>query len=350
MDVVKRPMEDILGELLPAKSGKAYSSAWKAFVEFLGHNNEPSEMDYIQYFDFLKATKDYKASSFWVMYSKLNSMHQRTFGTRLQAFPRLKILLKSYEQGYVRRVAKVFSLQEIQSFMRMPLDGPYWTLRKAFIAISYCGGLRAEEAYNLKFGSLTHTNDGYYVVFHHAKQVGEQKSSEYLVPYDEDKQICFATKVKLYLDALDHLRSIGNDEPLFFGCSGGKGFVNQRFGKRYMQEIGKQVAKLLNLEDDERYTWHCWRRSAATEAAGSGATSSDLKRQFGWRQESTAMRYLESTKQQAVKMSKLLRNGAAENHAPKADGASSRKADISNQNVQYVYNIQMADHCTINLK
>ena len=80
--------------------------------------------------------------------------------------------MKKYEEGYTRTVAKVFTLHEIQAFMRLSLRGPYWQLRKAFVAVAYLGGLRSEESHQLRWGL---SDKGIFVNFTHAKQTGEKK-------------------------------------------------------------------------------------------------------------------------------------------------------------------------------
>ena len=42
----KRPVEEILSETLPTKSKGEYIKAWKAFREYLGHENKPTDSDY----------------------------------------------------------------------------------------------------------------------------------------------------------------------------------------------------------------------------------------------------------------------------------------------------------------
>lgn len=347
----KRPVNAIIGELGPAKSGKAYDLAWKRFVDFTGNDDKPNEDSYLQFFDFLKRQHGYKASSFWSLYSKLNSVHQRTYGNRLQDFPRVKLLLKTYEEGYSRKVAKTFTVQEIKSFIQLELEGPFWILRKAFVAISYFGGLRGEEAHRLKQGDLMHDEAGYHVTFCHAKQVGEQKSSCFLVPYNRDRPSeCFATKIFAYLSLLEStLQNVKKEDPLFFGCSGGKKFVHQPMGKRLLQQIGKDVARVLQLPQVDNYTGHAWRRSAATEAAGQGATSNDLKRKFNWKSEATALRYLDNTEAQSVKMAQLLTGERKITSESKKSTVLQDKEGHTNQcNMQYVYNIDVGDNCTLN--
>ena len=95
----KNCVEDILGSMLPKQSQKVYEHTWKEFSEFAGHDN-PAEGDFIQYFHFLRETKSMKASTIWSTYSRLNSVCQTKTGKRLQQWPRITQLLKSYNKSY----------------------------------------------------------------------------------------------------------------------------------------------------------------------------------------------------------------------------------------------------------
>ena len=70
--------------------------------------------------------------------------------------------------------------------------------------------------------------------------------------------------------------------------------------------IGKEVAAELNLPNPKTFTGHCFRHSSATAAANSGATSVDVKTSFGWKNEKTALQYIEGTKDRKRRMSAFL--------------------------------------------
>ncbi len=265
--------------------------------------------------------------------------------------------LKAYQRGYTRKTAKTFCLYQLQAFMRADLPSPFWIVRKAFAAIAWSGGLRCDELHRLKIGSLALTEDGYEVTFTHAKQLGEVKVNKFLVPFNrEDLSISFATKVKNYLEALGKLTE-DKDSNLFKGCMKGSHFVKNPMGKNTLHDIGKDVARELGFSDWEAYTGHCWRRSSATQVAGEGATTVDMKRQFGWKQETTAMRYIDSTRKQTLKMATMttgqqdiLPTGPSatattvtmieENHE-----ATRKKEEL--QETTKVYHISMGDNCSI---
>ena len=76
----EKTADQILDELPPTKSAAEYIRAWNYFMEFRAArettDNEPGEAIYVKYFDYLRNTKQYQASSLWTTYSKLNNNHQ----------------------------------------------------------------------------------------------------------------------------------------------------------------------------------------------------------------------------------------------------------------------------------
>lgn len=69
------------------------------------------------------------SSSMWVIYSYLNVIMKNRYNMKMQAFPRITSLLKSYDTD-IKRKAAVFESQDIQQFIENPENSPYWTVRK----------------------------------------------------------------------------------------------------------------------------------------------------------------------------------------------------------------------------
>jgi hypothetical protein len=101
------------------------------------------------------------------------------------------------------------------------------------------------------------------------------------------------------------LPDIKPDSELFHTCTK-TGYSKQVMGKNFIHQIGKNVATELGLDDPAHYTGHCFRRTAATAAANSGANTLEMKRHFGWQQEATALKYVDETKDRARKMAQFL--------------------------------------------
>jgi outer membrane protein assembly factor BamD (BamD/ComL family) len=102
-------VDEILNDTLPEPSKETYNKKWVEFNNFIGEKPKPEEADYIQYFDNLHTEKKLKALTIWCTYSMLNAVHQRELGEKLQAYPRVTQLLKSYNSTYERKVVSVFN-------------------------------------------------------------------------------------------------------------------------------------------------------------------------------------------------------------------------------------------------
>ena len=212
---------------------------------------------------------------------------QRRFGTPLQNWPRIKLLLNRYKKGYKRKTASIFTLSEIKRALELPYSGPKWIMRKAALAVAYCGCLRAADVRKIEMGNVTIDTEGVWVEFVQSKQRGEETKNRFLVPHQT-----FGSHIVKYLDLLEKsLPCRPPNSPMFMRATT-KGYNDQPMGEKMLRNITKDVARLLGLEKPETYTGHTCRRSGATQAAGAGATSLMLKGQCGWVQEQTAMKYI----------------------------------------------------------
>ena len=105
----------------------------------------------------------------------------------------------------------------------MKLEGPFWTVGKAGVTLSYFGGLDQTSFTRLR--DFSEGSDGYWVKLKHFKQVGEQLESKFLVPRSEsDSDDCMASKAKLYVDAVR--AELGKTDGAFMkGCMAWKCLV-----------------------------------------------------------------------------------------------------------------------------
>jgi integrase len=83
-------------------------------------------------------------------------------------------------------------------------------------------------------------------------------------------------------------------------------FYSTPIGKNTLAQIGKNTAQFLGLQDPDKYTGHCFRRSTATQAANGGASCKQLQHHMGWRNPNTALEYLANSEPQQLVMAKLI--------------------------------------------
>lgn len=303
-----RPVEDILADMNPIRSKSEYEKSWREFLAFC-MKDRPEEEDYLQYFDYLKREKGFAPSTLWKIYSMLSHNHQLFIGGKLQQYPRVTLLLKGYAVGHERKKASSFRDVEINSFLRMPLLGSYWQVRKAAVSIAYCGGIRGIELRGLQMKDFEfNTSDGYYVDYSRGKAKGEREYGRFLVPFNQDKTICMATILRTYLCQLeDNGITTQGENPVFYtGKKDSVTYAKSPIGKNMLAVIGKEVAEVLGLENPKTYTGHTFRRTAARQAADNGATTSDLKRHFGWKSVNTADKYIDESSHRVKKMAQIM--------------------------------------------
>ena len=92
-------------------------------------DSAPGEEDLINYFKFIRTERKMASSSMWVQYSHVNVVLKNRYGIKLQGFPRITTLLKSYDTD-VKQKASVFESDDIQQFIERIENSPYWQVRK----------------------------------------------------------------------------------------------------------------------------------------------------------------------------------------------------------------------------
>ena len=113
------------------------------------------------------------------------------------------MLLQTYNVGHVKKKASIFHLNQIHDALQLPHNTTYWILRKAAIAISFCGGLRCCELRSLTLGDVQVDQEAVWIEFNQGKQRGEAKRNGFSVPFNHSEpQICMASRVVNYRNRL----------------------------------------------------------------------------------------------------------------------------------------------------
>ncbi len=292
-----RSAEQIIDDLGLLKSKQRYDQCWTAFIEFC-KKEQPTEEDYLMYFDYLKRVKGFKASSIWCEYSKLNANHFKQCDKRLQWWPRVSALLKSYNAGYERKKSSPFKHSEIvKQFLNSEETSNFWILRKCAVAISYSGGLKGCELCQLACEDISKSSEGYWISYYPGKSKGETRKRKFLVPSD-------LTHVGAYLHRLEAFQALNGD--LFKTIAKTDAILNKPMGKNMTAKFGVDVASYLNLPKPESYTGHCFCQTAAKRAADQGANLVQLKRHFNWSGQNVAMRYIDESEHYSKQMASLI--------------------------------------------
>ena len=123
---------------------------------------------------------------------------------------------------------------------------------------------------NLQVENISSTNHGVYVTHQRSKQRNDKKDTKFVVP----RAGSYANILEEYLFSIKSTLSKTTGRLLWTGRS--DSFVNLPLGKNTISDVPHFMAKYLNKDDVKSFTFHSFRRSAATAAADTGATAAQL--------------------------------------------------------------------------
>lgn len=306
---MKRSANDILNNINPVKSSDRYEAVWKNFIDYINKSERPTEEDLLQYVDYLKHQKGYAVSSIWSKYSMLNHKFQILYGEKLQKFPRLTHLIKSYESGYVRKTSKLFTKEDVWKYLQTAPNSGEHIYLKAALVVGYCGGLRCADLVSIncedcEFNETT----GMWIQYNVSKQRGEAVVNKFNVPLE------MCSYLETYDNELDKCNAgSGRMFKTYRTRKDGSGyFTKQAMGVHLLRKVSTKIATYLNLPNPEKYTGHCLRRSTANTLAEAGTSTTILKKHFNWKSEGTALKYVENTKAAKLSISeKMVSNSTA---------------------------------------
>lgn len=121
---------------------------------------------------------------------------------------------------------------------------------------------------------------------------------EYLERYDHELFRCQASEGRLFKTF-----RIKRDGTTYY--------TKQPMGIYVLSKINLKVAQFLNLPNAERYTGHCFRRTSANALAEAGISTTALKKHFNWRNEGTALRYIDNTNNSKIAISEKISSSSA---------------------------------------
>ena len=150
----------------------------------------------------------------------------------------------------------------------------------------------------------------YKVQFFRSKTVGPPEQKEAFVVCPKEIQVLHRYVERLRAGSTSTIRSqiqveVKYGSRLFRKLS--KHMIpGQVVGKHTLSQIGVNLAKELGLLNANKYTGHCWRRTAATLAAEAGSTLAEIKTLTGHRSDNVAYNYIANSDKMKLKMAVAL--------------------------------------------
>ena len=146
---------------------------------------------------------------------------------------------------------------------------------KVVVIVAFFGGLRHCETMDLKIEKFNSSPEGIYVTHERAKKRSDQRDSKFFIPRAKaNGKTYFANIVEGYVHAIKE--DLGKFCGRVFWTGKEQTFVDCPLGKNIVGKIPHEMAKYLKKPNVEGFTFHSYRRSAATAAADSGATPQQM--------------------------------------------------------------------------
>jgi len=291
-------------EQIKDASRKQYIKIWQDFKTFtVGHNfeaSQPGEEEFIAFFKHLRLEKKLATSTLWTNYSMLNSVMKRKYGSKIQNYPRVTMLIKGFPED-LKKKAHILDEEHLKKFWSMKLDTAYWEVRKAIAVTAVFGGLRMIECMNLELEKICRGPEGYTITHARAKQRSDKINTKFLVPQEGG----FADILAVYLEKVKTQLEIYKGKVWYTGKKSAT-LVSLPMGRNMLFKVPHEIAELLGLPNPSSYTFHSFRRTSATLAADGGSTSEQMVDFFGWKNSSMCQEYISSSKPAMLVMANRL--------------------------------------------
>jgi hypothetical protein len=200
----------------------------------------------------------------------------------------------------MKKKAPIWDDEKLKKFMSSEMPTPYWEVRQAIVLMSYFGGLRRQECSDLQLEKIIRGPAGYTITHKRCKQRTDSTFTKFVVPEEGG----YADRLAIYIKKLnDELQKFQGR--VWYTCTP-KAVRKQCMGIHTVEKVPHEVAKYLNFPEPQIYTFHSFRRTAATNAADAGSTTEQLVDFFGWKNGSMCQEYISSSKPAILGMASKL--------------------------------------------
>lgn len=289
-DAAKRATLD----LLPSKSRQQYDIAYKKFTDWCKVNKifgNLNENVFLAYFE--EKSHIWKSPSLWSHFSMLKSSVSVHQNKDISKYFKVIAFLKRKSEGYRPKKSKVLSIKEVDLFLEKASNEKYLLIKVATI-IGLFGACRRDELCRMTMDDVKVLDDMLHI------QIPDTKNK---------KPRTFTVVGKKYMNFFSEYISLRpsniSSRRLFVQYINGK-CTSSHVGINTFGQMPRRVAEFLNLPDPHLYTGHCYRRSAATALADSGANLTLIKQHGGWKSSNVAEGYIESSIENKKKIASMI--------------------------------------------
>lgn len=290
--------------LIPETSKEIYEKRYENYVFFLKEYSLLPEQStpniVLAYFYILSLA--YSPSSLRTILSMIKTCLLDKCNLKLD-IEKIEFFIKKKESKFLTKQSEVFSHDEILFFLYNAPDedenGRNLAIKLSSL-ISIYGALRGCELASLTFDSIKREMNGLRISMVPAKKKKNGEIEEFLclssLKQEEDILFYFDTYVSQF--------ALQDRNGRFWRYLSREKRAKKPIGKNTISEFPKYIATFLKEKltsfnkDPNKFTGHCWRRTAATWAAESGISLINLKRLGRWESDTVAQNYIANSKKQ----------------------------------------------------
>lgn len=365
---IEEEAENVISGLVPAKSGAKYELAFRRYEQWcLSKNikditNEKALLVYFQ-----ELSNSQKPSSLWCYYSMLKTEISIKKRIDIKKYVNLTALLKNKAKGYKPKKSRVLSREDTVRFLQTAGNEKYLCMKVShihtvlcvFLVLTYnnfqvvlifglAGGCRREELTFLRTSNVIDEGVCFRVVIPDTKT---NTSREFFITVGNIVGINLVETIRNYVGLRP--KNCSNDR-FFLAYRTGR-CTNQPIGINTIGSMPKIIAEFLGLPNAKEFTGHCFRRTSTTILANAGADLRDIKRHGGWRSDSVAEGYIQTSAENKKKIAVQIlgENGAVPSE--KADAAvsvtnsSCTNTQVKSASVNEAVSLYNCSNCVVNI-
>jgi len=200
----------------------------------------------------------------------------------------MKAFLKKLGETHLKKKAATFSHEDINKF----LDSAPDEQEKLALLFGLCGALRTEELLNLSWENIEKNPKCLSITLPSSKTDKNNSGFTFFAKANEEhKPRC---PVRIFSGYKGKIKPPYQGR-LFVQMKNNK-YTSQKRGKNWFSGLPKRIAQFLKKPNEDQFTGHSIRRTAATFAAESGMPREMMKIFGRWKSDSVAEGYVDHSK------------------------------------------------------
>jgi len=282
-----------------------------------------------QYVDLLRSEEyDLAATTIWNVTSMIGSWFEAVHNIHLfAANGMLKKKLKQWEKQDEVKKSEVFTQTELNDYLhRAPNDDNHlW--RKCAMILAVYGFSRKTELTNIHFKDVRFSADNRALIVEvsRLKSNGAKETSSFAVT----DELC-VNIVRNYMSCFDREERTGR---FFRSLKNGKA-TKQPVGVNTLAKVPNHIAMFLGKPNADAFTSHCFRRTAATLLAESGASLPLMKIAGGWKSSTVAENYIAKSELTKRKISDRISLGKSAEDDEENDEPPNKRSNTASTSSQ----------------